>query len=122
MVVKPFQGRIRISWIFHLPRLDWGIAISDFEKIALFDFEAFLGVFSPPKRPFFAVKAFLKIPYFLRKKKEKMKNFLRFFGKLLSSPEIFLDLLGPYSRSEIAFLEEKKRRKKFLQQVTPLVR
>ena len=51
-----------------------------------------------------------------------MKNFLRFFGKLLSSPEIFLDLLGPYSRSEIAFLEEKKRRKKFLQQVTPLVR
>ena len=46
---------------FLFPRLDYGIIITDFEKIAFFDFGAIFGVVSPSQRPFFAVRTFFKI-------------------------------------------------------------
>ena len=69
--------------------MDWGIIISDFEKIAFFDFGAILGVFSPPKRPFFAVRTFLKIPLLFEKKRKNEKKFANFLEKLLSYPGVF---------------------------------
>ena len=70
--------------------MDWGIIIPYFKKIAFFDFGAILGVFSPPKMPFFAVRTFLKIPLLFEEKKKKNEKFLaKFLEKLLSYPGIF---------------------------------
>ncbi len=108
VVVKHFQGRTNISLTFLFPRLDCGIIISDFEKITFFDSGGILGVFSPPKRPFFAVRTFLKIPLLFEEKKEK---FFAIFQKNFEAiREYFLDLLGPYTRLEIAFLEKKSKK------------
>ena len=48
VVVKPFQGRTNISLTFLFPRLDYGIIILDFEKIAFFDSEAIFGPITAP--------------------------------------------------------------------------
>ena len=74
---------------FLFPRLDRGIIISYFEKIAFFDSGAILGVFSSPRRPFFAARAFLKIPLIFAKKKKNEKFFADFLEILLSYPGVF---------------------------------
>ena len=89
MVVKPFYGRTNISLTFLFPRLDYGITISHFEKIAFFDSGAILAVFSPPKRPFFAVRTFLKIPLLFEKKSKNEKFLADFLEILLSYPGVF---------------------------------
>ena len=89
MVVRIFQGRTNISLTFLFPRLDRGIIISYFEKIAFFDSGAIFGVFSPPKIPFFAVRTFLKIPLLFDKKKKNEKFLAEFSEKLLSYPGVF---------------------------------
>ena len=72
---------------------------------------AIFGVFSPPQRAFFAVRTLLKIPLLFEKKVKNEKFLADFLEILLSYPEVFLDILGPYSRSEIVFLEKKSRKK-----------
>ena len=49
MVLKRFYGRTNISLVFLFPRLDWGIDISDFEKIDFLVHVAIFGLFSPLK-------------------------------------------------------------------------
>ena len=49
MVLKRFYGRTNISLVFLFPRLDWGIDISDFEKIDFLGHVAIFGLFSPLK-------------------------------------------------------------------------
>merc|ERR1712237_54725 len=82
VVVKPFWGRTNISLTFLFPRLDCGINITDFEKIAFFDSGAILSVFSPSQRQFFAVRTFFKIPLFFEKKR-KNENFFANFLEIL---------------------------------------
>ena len=65
---------------FLFPRLDCGIIISNFEKIAFFGSMAIFGLFSPPPKAFFAARTFLKSPYFLKKMK-KWKVLWGFFRK-----------------------------------------
>ena len=89
VVVKPFEGRINISLTFLFPRLDCGIIISDFEKIAFFDYGAIFGIFSPPKMPFFAVRTLLKIPLLFEKKSKNEKFLADFLEILLSYPGMF---------------------------------
>ena len=74
--------------------MDYGIIISDFEKIAFFDFGAILGVFSPPKRPFFAVRTFFKIPLLFEKKTKNEKFLADFLEILLSYPGVFFGRPG----------------------------
>merc|ERR1712117_217875 len=94
VVLKRFYGRTNISLTFLFPRLDCGIIISHFVKIAFFDSEAIFGIFSPPRRPFFAVRTFLKIPL-LFEKKSKNENFLaNFLEILLSYPGVFFGRPG----------------------------
>ena len=57
--------------------------------MAFFDSGGILGVFSPPKRSFFAVRTFLKIPLLFEKKKKNEKFFADFLEKLLSYPGVF---------------------------------
>ena len=74
--------------------MDYGIIISDFEKIAFFDFGAILGVFSPPQKAFFAARTLLKIPLLFEKKVKNEKFFADFLEKLLSYPGVFFGHLG----------------------------
>ena len=118
MVVKPFWGRTNISLTFLFPRLDCGIIISDFEKIAFFDSGAIFGIFSPPTRPFFAVRTFLKIPLLFEKKSKNEKFCWNFLEKLLSYPETYFGRPGTFwsLRNHIF---RKKSRKRSLTQVPP---
>ena len=63
--------------------------ISDFEKIAFFDSGAIFGIFSRPKRPFFAARTFFKIPLLFEKKSKNEKFFADFLEILLSYPGVF---------------------------------
>merc|ERR1712237_180959 len=83
VVVKHFQGLTNISLTFLFPRLDCGINITDFEKIAFFDSGAVLSVFSSSQRPFFAVRILFKIPLLFEKKKKNEKFFVDFLEILL---------------------------------------
>ena len=88
--------------------MDCGINGTDFEKKRIFDSGAILNVFSPSQRAFFAVRIFLKILLLFGEKSKNEKFLADVFEIRLSYPEMFLDPLGPYSRSDIVFLEEKK--------------
>merc|ERR1712237_37972 len=79
VVVKRFQSRTNISLTFLFPRLDCGIIISYFEKIAFFDSGAIFGIFSLPKRSFFTPRTLLKISLLFEKKKKKNENFFADF-------------------------------------------
>ena len=63
--------------------------ITDFEKNAFLDSAGILGVFYFPKRPFFAVRTFLKILVLFAKIKEKWEIFCDFLEILLSYPGVF---------------------------------
>ena len=89
VIVKPFLGRTNINLTFLFPRLDCGIIISDFEKIAFFDSMAIFGDFSPPQKAFFAARTLLKIPLLFEKKVKNEKFLWNFLEKLLSYPEIY---------------------------------
>ena len=111
VVVKPFQGRTNISSTFLFPRLDCGINISDFEKIAFFDSRAILGVFSPPRRPFFAARTFLKISLLFEKKSKNEKFLADFLEILLSYPGIFFGPSGTIQSLRNRIFRKKRSKK-----------
>ena len=74
VVLKCFWGGTNISLMFLFPWLDWGIDISDFEKIDFLDHERFLAFSAPWKRDFLTLGAILRGPLKVPRVKIWKKN------------------------------------------------
>ena len=104
--------------IFLFPRLDYGIIISHFEKIAFFDFGSYFGCFQPSQKAIFCSKDISENPPTFWKKMKKWKIFCGFFWKTSKlSGSIFWTSWDHMVAQKSHF--KKKSRKKSLTQVTP---
>ena len=74
---------------FLFPRLDYGIIILDFEKIAFFDSEAIFGPFAAPEKSFFTWRTLASIPLLFEKKRKNEKFFENLLENVLSYSEIY---------------------------------
>ena len=89
MVLKLFKGRTNISLMSPFTWLDWGIDISDFEKIDFLGHERFWAFSAPRKRDFFTLGTIFRVP--LGGPRVKILNFFlsKIFKKFLKVPKIY---------------------------------
>ena len=111
VVLKRFQGRTNISLMFLFPWLDWGIDISDFEKIDFLGHGRFLAFSAPCKSDFLTWAIILRAPLKVPRVKILKNFFSEIFKKFLKFRKIYFGHPTTTQSLRNRFFGQKSRKK-----------